>query len=458
MATSQPALSLPLVPRKEVAVDWEGGELSSDGGWLLLALADRQLRLTDRLAAAIEDVRTPERIQHRLQDLLKQRIFQIAQGYEDANDAQTLRRDPLLKVAVGRGPSGPPLAGQSTLSRWENWVTAADLERLEFVLQDLFVAQIGDKPQRVVLDFDPYDDPCHGQQQGVLFNGYYDCHCYLPMVICGTVDDGPQHLIGVVLRDGAAPPTREAAGFLTDVVTAIREKHPDVEIIMRGDAGYGVPEMMTACRGLNVRFCFGKGRNSVLLRLAEEAQARAERAEAMRQERGRRPRSCRVFDDFEYRAGKWKRAERVVVKWEITYGSPNPRFVVTDLLQTKGWTPHGVKRFYSGRGDRENRIKEFKLDMDGDRLSCSSFLANQFRLILHAAAYLLYQALQAEIKKVAPAGELAHAQVGTLRSRFMKVAARVKERYRVVRVHLCSSFPHRVLWQTIIEGLVAGVT
>lgn len=458
MTPSQPTLSLPLLSRQEVAVDWDGGELSSDAGWLLLALVDRKLRLTARLADEIEDPRLAERVDHHLPALLQQRIFQIAQGYEDANDAQTLRHDPLLKVAVGRAPDGPSLAGQSTLSRWENWITAEDLQRLEWLLQDLFVEQCGPTPRRIVIDLDPYDDPAHGQQQGVLFNGYYDEHCYLPLLICGTVDDGPQHLIGVVLRDGKAPATEEAVGYLQDVVTAIREQHPEVEIIFRGDSAYGVPELITACRALNVRFCCGKAKNPVLLRLAEPVQERVAKAEALRRERRGRPRACRAFDEFEYRAKQWERAERLVVKAEQTYGSANPRFVVTDLAAADGWTPHAVYQFYSARGDRENRIKEFKLDMSGGRLSCTTFLANQFRLILHAAAYLLYQALQGEIRRAAPQADLAHAQVETLRSRFMKVAARVRARCRVVRVHLCSSFPHRALWTAVAQALLTGAT
>ena len=466
MPASQLTLSLPLVPKKTVQLDWDGGELSSDGGWLLLALVDAKLRLTERLAARLTDRRDPDRIDHELVALLKQRIFQIAQGYADGNDANALRQDPLLKVAVGRAPQGGPLAGQSTFSRFENAVTAAELEQLEWLLQDLFVAQCGPAPQRIVLDFDPYDDPCHGQQQGVLFNGYYDCHCYLPLVICGTVDDGPQHLIGVVLRDGLAGPTEEATGFLKDVVTAIRDHYPDVEITVRGDSGYGVPDMICACRALNVRFCFGKAKNAVLLRLAEPVQERGQRAEVLRGEQAaarpgkrRRARSCRVFGEFAYRAQGWAQAERTVVKWETTLGSPNPRFIVTDLTAADGWTPHRVQQFYCARGDRENRIKEFKLDLAGDRLSCTTFLANQFRLVLHAAAYLLYQGLQQALQAaVPPEHELARAQVGTLRSRFLKVAARVRERCRVIRIHLCSSFPFQVLWHRLAEQLVAGVT
>ena len=456
MTASQPTLELPLLPQKPVFADWDGGDLSSDGGWLLLALADQQLRLTERLAAKLQDPRDAAKITHPLLRLLRQRIFQIAQGYSDGNDAQTLRHDPLLKVATGVAPGGPALAGQATLSRWENAATAKDLEALEYLLQDLFVERCGPAPKRIVIDLDPSDDPCHGDQQGVLFNGYYDCYCYLPLLFCGTVDDGRQRLIGVVLRQGNAGPTEEAPGFLSDLVQRIRESYPQVEIIVRGDSGYGVPVMIEKCRELDVRFCFGKAQNAVLVREAAPVQARADRAEALRDaQTGRRRRTaCQAFDSFQYRAKGWKRAERVVAKAERLYGKANPRFVVTDLAATASWTPAPVYRFYCQRGDRENRIKEFKLDMDGQRLSCQTFLANQFRLILHSAAFLLYQLLQEQLQALAPEHELARAQVSTLRVRMMKVAARIIERCRVVRIHLSSSFPLRALWDRLARHLL----
>jgi hypothetical protein len=245
---SQPSLLLPLGSRKPVLLDWGGGELSSDGGLLLVAGADRTLRLTERLSGGIQDPRAPAQLRHPLLALLRQRVYQIALGYEDGNDAQTLRHDPLLKTAAGRTPRAAPLAGQSTFSRFENAVTAEDLARLEGVLQDLFVEQCGAAPRTIVLDLDPYDDPCHGEQRGVLFNGYYDCHCYLPLLFCSTVDGGQQRLIGVVLRGGKAAPTQEALGFLEDLVDKLRTRFPEVSIILCGDAGYGVEEMITGCR------------------------------------------------------------------------------------------------------------------------------------------------------------------------------------------------------------------
>jgi len=445
---SQPSLMLPLGPGKPVLLDWEGGELSSDGGLLLVARADRSLRLTERLAAEVHDPRCPAQLRHPLLALLRQRVYQIALGYEDGNDAQTLRHDPLLKTAVGRTPRAAPLAGQSTFSRFENAATAEDLARLEGVLQDLFVEHCGAAPREIVLDMDPYDDPCHGEQQGVLFNGYYDGHCYLPLLICGTVDGGQQHLIGVVLRGGKAAATQEALGFLEDLVAKLRTRFPGVPIIVRGDAGYGVEEMITGCRNAQVDFCFGKATNAVLHRQTQELRDRVDRAETFRNAQEKRAKSCRAFAEVDYQAKSWPRGERVVAKAEVTYGKPNPRFVVTSLAPTAGWSARRIYQFYCARGDRENRIKEFKLDMAGDRLSCSTFLANQFRLILHAAAFILVQSLQATLQEVA-GPELAQAQAVTVRVKLLKVAARVIETSRAIRVHLCTAYPLQPLWMAL---------
>lgn len=456
MPASQPTLSLPLGSRKPVLLDWEGGELTSDAGLLLVAGADRALRLTERLAAEIQDPRAPAQLRHPLLALLRQRIYQIALGYEDANDAQTLRHDPLLKSALGRTPRAAPLAGQSTFSRFENAVTAEDLARLEGVLQDLFVEQCGAAPQQIVLDMDPYDDPCHGEQQGVLFNGYYDGHCYLPLLICGTIDGGQQHLIGVVLRGGKAAATQEALGFLENLVDKLRARYPEVLIILRGDAGYGVEEMITGCRNTGVDFVFGKATNAVLQRETAELRARVDRAEGFREARKRRQKSCRAFAEVAYRAGSWPRAERVVAKAEVTYGKPNPRFVVTSLARSAEWSARQVYQFYCARGDRENRIKEFKLDLAGDRLSCSTFLANQFRLILHAAAFLLIQALQGALPQVTALPELARAQAITVRVKLLKLAARVRETSRAIRVHLCTAYPLRQVWTALLHHFTAA--
>jgi hypothetical protein len=443
---------------KPVVVDFDGGDLSSDAGFLALALADQRLQLTERLARAIHDPRDPTKVEHPLRALLQERIYLIAQGYADANDAQTLRHDPVLKLAVGRTPAAGALAGQSTLSRLENRVSRADLARLGGVLLEVFLARCQahvhatGKPPRLVLDFDPFEDPAHGKQQGVLFNGHYDSHCYLPLYLCGSLDGGRQYVVGVLLRDGRAAPVRGARFLLDRVVRALRERYPGIQILVRGDSAFGVPRMLQRCRRLAVQFCFGKAQNRRLHALSETLQLQAAVAFSVT----RRP--TPVYGEFRYAAERWKQEERVVCKAEVTRGpygdvKLNPRFVVTNLQAEDGWSAEAVYGHYCERGDPENRIKEFKSDLAGDRLSCHSFAANQFRLVLHVAAYLLYQALQDALAVVAPTTEWGKAQVGTLRTKLLKVAARVVERCRRVRVHLPTSYPWQTLWRKLLAAL-----
>ncbi len=455
MKDSAPVIPLPLLSHKPVAVDFDGGDLSSDAGLMPLALADQQTQLTRRLAAAVADPRDPTRIAHSMHDLFRERIYLIAQGYEDANDANSMRHDPLLKLAVGRSPEEPALAGQSTLSRWENAVTPKDLLRLAAVLVDQFVERCGPAPQRIILDLDPFADECHGHQQLCLFNGHYGGYCYLPLYLCGSIDGGPAYVIGALLRDGLAAPPEGACFMLRRVVQAIRARYPAVEIIVRGDGGFGVPEMLNFCRDQQLLFCFGKPQNARLHALSERYQIWA----AIRTSQTKQPH--REYGEFSYQADSWKQAERTIVKAEVTQGKLNPRFVVTNLgAVTEGeavargeWGPEAVYEFYCGRGaDPENRIKEFTLDLKGDRLSCQAFLANQFRLLLHVAAYALIQTMQTALAGTA----LALAQAGTIRVRLLKVAARVWVRCRVVRVQLPTSYPWQRLWRQWVAGLQAG--
>jgi hypothetical protein len=448
MYDSGTTLKVPLLSRKPVAVDFSGGDLSSDAGLIPLSLADQTMQLTQRLAEAVADPRDPRRIEHSLLDLFRERIYLIAQGYEDAIDANTMRHDPLVKLAVGRAPEQAPLASQSTLSRWENAITLQDLERLGQGLLAQFLARCGAAPEQIVLDLDPFVDECHGDQQLSLFNGHYDCHCYLPLYLCGASDGGRPFVIGALLRDGRAAPTRGAKWLLHRVVPAIRARYPDVEIIVRGDGGFGVPKILATCHYLQVRFCLGKPQNAALNRLSERLQIRA----AVEYSVTKRP--YREYGEFMYAAGSWKQAERTIVKAEVTQGKLNPRFVITDLSAAAGFTPEKVYAFYCERGDApENRIKEFKVDLAGDRLSCQDFLANQFRLLLHVAAYMLIQTLQEGLAGT----ELATAQAGTLRVKLLKVAARVRVRCRVVRVQLPSSYPWQGLWRQLVACLLGAL-
>jgi hypothetical protein len=447
MDCCQTTLDLPGLSRKPIVLDFDGGDLSSDAGLIPLALADQRMQLTQQLADALADPRDPRRIEHSLHEMLRERIYLIAQGYADQNDAQTLRHDPLLKLAVGRTPGDAPLASQSTLSRLENRVTRADLVRLGQVLLDQFLARCGRDPAWIVLDLDPFADECHGSQQLSLFNGHYDAHCYLPLYLCGRIDGSRPYVIGALLRPGGAAPTDGAPALVRRVVGALRARFPAVTILVRGDGAFGVPVMIATCRGLGVHFLFGKPPNARLHALSEREQLRAALAYSVTK------RPHREYGEFRYRADTWPQAERVIVKAEVTYGKLNPRFVVTDLAWEDGWTPQAVYGLYCERGDApENRIKEFTVDLAGDRLSCPAFAANQFRLLLHVAAYLLMQTLQDGLAGSAWGG----AQAGTLRGALLQVAARVIERWRVVRVHLPTSYPLQGVWRRLVAWLLPG--
>ena len=444
MDCRQLAIDLPDLSRKPTALDFDGGDLSSDAGLIPLALADQQMQLTKQMTQALRDPRDPRRIEHSLHDLLRERIYLIAQGYADQNDASSLRHDPVLKLAVGRTPSDAPLASQSTLSRLENQVTRADLIRLGQVLLDQFVTRGGEDPQWIVLDFDPFADECHGAQQLCLFNGHYDAYCYLPLYLCGRIDGSRPYVIGALLRDGRASPTQGAPALLRRVVKVLRARFPKVKILVRGDGGFGVPEMIEACRALSVNFLFGKPQNPRLHALSERYQLRAAVAYSVTK------REQREFGEFRYAADTWKQEERVIVKAEVTQGKLNPRFVVTDLEAVNGWMPQAVYGLYCERGDApENRIKEFVRDLAGDRLSDHTVEANQFRLLLSVAAYLLIQTLQDGLAGSA----WGSAQAGTVRLSLLKVAARVIERYRVVRVHLPTSYPLQGVWRRLVTWL-----
>ena len=402
MSSTALPLSLPSLGTKGVQLDFEGGDLSADAGFLPLALADQKLGLTTALAAAIEDLRDPSKVQHEVLSRLRERIYLIAAGYEDAVDAQQLRHDPLLKTALNLPADGDPLAGQSTLSRFENSLSKADLVRLGQVLLEVFVQRCGAAPRRIVLDFDPFVDPCHGEQQGVLFNGYYDTHCYLPLYLCGSIDGSREYVVGALLRSGNAPATKGARFLLKQLVRAVRQRFPQVQIIVRGD-----PESLRGGPVTTFRWTIAsdwpRKPSGRLLGLSERALLRVAVAQSVRkQHQGPQAEPCRLYRTLTYRAKSWQQEESVTCKTEGTQGTLNPRWVVSNLGTKEGWSPRAIYRFYCGRGNPENRIKEFpergglprrlsgglsdKLDLAADRLSCEYRRANQFRLILHTAA------------------------------------------------------------------------
>jgi hypothetical protein len=408
---------------------------------LLLRQLDERLGLTRRLMGCLVDRREPGKVQHDLLSLLRQRIYQIACGYEDCNDADHLRADPALKLAVGRAPSEDDLASQPTLSRLENTMGWRECWRLSEALLDCYLARYrGDPPTRLVLDVDATDDETHGDQQFAFFHGYYDEHCYLPLLVFAQAEGkGEQDLIASLLRPGNVHGGHRAMAMLKAIVTRLREAFPECVIELRADSALALPEVYEGCEKLAIPYTISLPKNE---RLIEMAQPWRRDAQAIHAETGEK---VQVFGEFRYAAHSWSHERRVICKAEVMSQGENPRFVVTSR---RGPKPKALYRFYCQRGDPENRIKELKLDLKADRLSCHRFWANQFRLLLHAAAYVLMQAM----RKLLAGTDLARAQVATLRLYLLKVGARLRESARRVLVQLPSAYAWLDLWHLLARA------
>jgi hypothetical protein len=442
MVQTVPQLEFGILRGKQVVGGFDGGDISSDGGVLLLAAAERRTGLIARLAALIVDERDPARRRHSIEAMLRQRIFGIGCGYEDCNDCDRLRADPAFKLAVGRLPEGEPdLASQPTLSRLENSVGARELLAMSAVLLDQFVAGHEQAPTWVVLDFDATDDATHGQQQLSGFHGFYDEHCYLPLIVTARVDGGPDELLAAVLRPGCSHAGRGTLAVLRRIVARLRAAWPEVRIIVRGDSGFALPEVYEWCEEEGVHYLIGLASNS---RLAELA---AEHLQAARLDYLLRGEKVRHLHEARYAAGSWPHERRVLIKAEVSARGDNPRYVVTSL----GGDPRLLYDLYARRDEMENRIKELKCDLAIDRTSCHRFLANQFRLLLHAAAFTLLSVVRACLAGT----ELARAQVGTLRCRLLKLGVLVRETCRKVWRQFASSCPVQHLWPLVLTRLRA---
>ncbi len=424
--------------RKAVVADFDGGRLTTDSGALLLREVADRLGLFDALDAAIPDPRHPLYIVHDQKAMLAQRVVAIALGYEDLNDHQALRSDPSLQLAAGKPPEeDATLASPPTICRLENRVDRKALVRIAAVLVDQFIASHAEPPEHLMLDFDATDDPTHGKQEGHFFHGYYDHHCFLPLyVFCGD------ELLAAYLRPSNIDAARHARAVLKLLVRALRAAWPEVRITIRADSGFCRWRLMRWCDSHGIGYVLGLARNPALQRDARDEIARAERQfQATGQPQ-------RLFGSFGYAAGSWDRSRRVIVKAEHNTQGANPRFVVTNV---PGDPQALYDEVYCQRGEMENRIKEQQLGLFADRTSCHRFLANQFRLLLSSAAYVLVQAL----RRMALAGtELARAQVGTIRLRLFKVAARVVVSARRVVFHLASSYPYQEVFRAVYTQLV----
>ena len=420
------------VSGKPVHLAFDGGRLTSDAGVVLLAEIERKLGVAERLACCIADPRAPERVRHSFAEMIRFRALLIAAGYEDANDCDALRDDPALKMAVGRLPeTGAELCSQPTMSRLENLPTKTTLIRMMDAMVELFCDSFAEVPRRILLDIDDTLDRVHGGQQLSLFHAHHDSRCFLPIHIYEATTGKP---VAMILRPGKTPDGVEVALVLRHVVKAIRRRWPRVEIVIRGDSHYARPEAMAWLERNRVRYVFGLAGNRVLLdrtaALAEDTAVR--RAE----EDGDKVRN---FHDFRYAAKSWKDKERrVIARIEATRQGSDTRFVVTNLTGTPRWL---YEVLYCGRGQAENLIKAHKLHLASDRTSCSKATANQFRLLVHTAAYWLLHTLRGLAPKTSFWRD---AQFDTLRLAFVKVAARVTELVTRIKVSLPSTYPHKV--------------
>ena len=422
---------------------------SSDGGALLLKAADRSLSLISRLAACVADPRQPGKVDHSFEALLAQRMYGIACGYADANDAARLAQDPIHKLLLTRDPvTGPALASQPTLSRFENAIGAAALYRMAEALADTVIERhrrrLRGRVKRVTIDLDPTDDPTHGAQQLTFFNSHYDTWCYLPLVgFLSFNTEREQYLLTAVLRPGNASAKAGAIGILRRILERVRRAFPRARIRVRLDGGFAGPTVLDFLDAQpDVDYVVAMAKNDVLLRLAEPAMKLARRLSKVSGQ------TAHVYGEGCYAAQSWHGVtRRVIFKAEVVRlgdraPKDNPRFVITNVRRSARWI---YRHVYCERGDIENRIKELHEGLEIDRTSCARFLANQFRVLMTAAAYVLLQ----EVRLRAAGTECARAQISTLRERLLKLGARVDRSVRRVVIHLPVAFPFRGSFQKI---------
>lgn len=438
-----PLSSLSPVCGKPVIARFDGGRLSSDGGVLLLAEVERRLGIADRLARCIEDPRAPERVVHGVAEMIRFRALAIAAGYPDANDCDRLRRDSAFKMTVGRLPeTGGDLCSQPTMTRLENLPGTVALKRMMAAMVELFCDSFAAVPRRIILDIDDTEDRAYGQQQLCLFNAHHDSRCYMPIHIYEAITGKP---VAIFLRPGKTPDGTEVALVLRHVVRALRARWPRVDILVRGDSHYGRPEAMAWCERHRVGYIFGLGGNKVLLRrvAAEAEQVALVHLDVPAGDKVRR------HTEFRYAAKSWKAERRVIARIEASSQGVDSRFIVTNLA---GLPKSLYEKVYCARGQAENLIKVHKLHLASDRTSCTKAAANQFRLLIHTAAYWLMHTLRGMAPK-APFWR--DAQFDTLRLGLIKVAVRVHELATRIKVALPTGFAYQQGFSALATRLAA---
>ncbi|MCR4375750.1 MAG: IS1380 family transposase [Acidobacteria bacterium] len=426
---------------------------SSDGGAVLLKAIDDQLGLTRRVAGCLVDRRDPSRVTHTLTDLVAQRVFGLACGYADANDADRLADDPIQKLILDRHPvTGTPLASQPTLSRFEHTPGPRALYRMGRELAATVIehhrVRLQGQARRITVDLDVTDDPTHGAQQLSCFHGHYDTWCYLPLLAFLTFDGEPeQYLCAALLRPGNAATVTGARGVIQGLVALLREAFPGTTIRVRLDGGFAHPDLLADLERARVEYVVAMAENAVLTRHV------APLMPAVRAEVAATDATAHVYGDTWYRAKSWPHERRVIMKAEVVAidgkaPRDNPRFVITNLRQSPQWIYETV---YCQRGDVENRIKELHHGLEIDRTSCTTFWANQLRVLLTATAYVLLQ----ELRRQAAATPYARAQVWTLRERLLKIGVWIQARVRRFILHLPAAYADRETWTLIAHRLGA---
>jgi len=445
------------VEGRAVVAGFDGGRMTSAAGAMLLGATDRQIRLVERFAGCFTDDRMAELVEHTVPRMVGQRVFGIALGYEDLIDHDQLRYDPVMAVLGGKLEAKradcAPLAGKSTLNRLElgraepsrYHKISYDAAQIEALFVDLFLDAHSAAPPQITLDLDATDDPLHGHQEGRFFHGYYDNYCYLPLyVFCG------RHLLASKLRpaniDGSAGSVEEVAR----IVARIRQRWPEVRILLRADSGFARDGLMTWCESNGVDFLFGLAKNS---RLVEALTSELAQAAEQSQKTGK---PARRFKDFAWRTrDSWSHERRVVAKAEWTEGKANPRFVVTSLAREEHEARHLYEKLYCARGEMENRIKECQLDLYADRTSAKTMRANQLRLWFAAIAYVLICALR---RMGLAHTQFARAACGTIRLKLLKIGALVRTSVRRIKLAMPSAFPYQAEYRAAHAALTAAAT
>jgi len=443
------------VASRAVVAGFDGGAITSDAGALLLGATDRATQLIGRFAECFVDRRRPELVEHQLATLVGQRVFGIALGYEDINDHDELRHDPVMAVLAGKlqawRPNCAPVAVKSTLNRLElsrDRMTryhkiGHDPAAIEALFVTAFLEAYTQAPEEIILDLDATDDPLHGHQEGRFFHGYYDCYCYLPLyVFCG------RHLLAAKLRPANIDASAGAVEEIARIVAQIRAKWPQTRIILRADSGFARDTLMAWCEANGVDFIFGLARNVRLTRAigSELVEARAE-SEASGQ-------PARRFKELIWSTRKsWSCKRRVIAKAEWTRGEANPRFIVTSLRQADGDGRRLYEQLYCARGEMENRIKECQMDLFADRTSTGTMKANQLRLWFASMAYVLLDSLR---RLALGATELADASCGTIRRKLFKIGALVTISVRRIKLAMASGCPYKSVFATAHEALAAA--